>query len=50
MDDSEREQLAAEMITAALDRLKKQAVMNGLSHLAELIEIARVEAHSLSKS
>ncbi len=48
MDDTERKGLAAEMIAAALDRLKKQAVVNDLPHLAELIEVARMEARSLS--
>ena len=48
MDETERKALAAEMIASSLDRLKKQAVINDLSYLAELIEVALAEAKTLS--
>ena len=48
MDDSERKQVAAEMIAAALDRLKKQALLNELHHLGDVIEVARKEAQSIA--
>ncbi len=49
MNEAERKQLAAEMIAASLARLKSQAVINELTHLAELIEVARAEARSLER-
>jgi hypothetical protein len=49
MNEAERKQLAAEMIAGSLARLKSQAVINELGHLAELIEVARAEADTLGQ-
>ena len=47
MEDVERKKVAAEMIAADLERLKKQADANALPLLAYLIEMALAEAREL---
>jgi hypothetical protein len=44
MEEEERQGVAAEMIAFELERLKRQASANGLDLLADLIELAIVEA------
>ena len=44
MEDVERKKVAAEMIAADLERLKRQADANALPLLAYLIEMALAEA------
>ena len=50
MEDLERKKIAAEMIAADLERLKRQADTNALPMLAYLIEIALAEARQPESS
>ena len=50
MEDFERKKIAAEMIAADLERLKRQADANALPLLAYLIEIALAEARQPERS
>ena len=49
MVDAAQRQVAAEMIAAALERLKSQAEVNGLSYLATLLGRALEEAREQQK-